>query len=220
VPVAAVVVVAAVAAAAAEPYDTARRALWIGGGQWAGTTTVSRIVAYRHGLTAYHHDYHDARAHNDRWIAVEGSRAAPDWMNATPEELAAAVLAGFPRRFEWILDDLRALVSPRPILAEGWGLRPELVLPLAGDPGRMIVMVPTEDFRRHQVQTLDRAARVGAEVSDPELAQQRRLIRDRLVALDAVESAERLGVRVLEVDGSTDAGGVADILTGHFRRYL
>jgi hypothetical protein len=67
---------------------------------------------------------------------------------------------------------------------------------------------------------LDRAARVGAEVSDPELAQQRRLSRDRLVAQDAVESAGRLGVRVLQVDGSIDADGVADILTDHFRPYL
>jgi hypothetical protein len=201
-------------------YDTARTALWIGGGQWAGKTTVSRIVAYRHGLTAYHHDYHDARAHNDRWIVLEGSRSGPDWLNHPPEELAAGVLARFPKRFEWILDDLRALVSPRPILAEGWGLRPELVLPLAGDPGRMVVMVPTEDFRMLQVQRMERASRVSAVVSDPELAQRNRLIRDRLVAEDAVASARRLGVRVIDVDGSVDADGMADILTDHFRPYL
>ncbi|SFI25623.1 hypothetical protein [Amycolatopsis regifaucium] len=45
-------------------------------------------------------------------------------------QMAADTIAGFPARFEGALDDLRALVSGRPILAEGWGLRPELVAPL------------------------------------------------------------------------------------------
>ena len=58
-------------AAAADwgPFTTIRTALWIGGAQWPGKSTVARLLAMRHGLTAYHYDYHDARAHNDRRIA-------------------------------------------------------------------------------------------------------------------------------------------------------
>jgi adenylylsulfate kinase-like enzyme len=52
-----------------DPFGTLHNALWIGGGQWAGKSTVARLLAQRHGITAYHYDYHDARGHNDRGIA-------------------------------------------------------------------------------------------------------------------------------------------------------
>jgi hypothetical protein len=141
------------------------------------------------------------------------------WVHTSPEEMAAETLRGFPVRFEWALDDLRALVSGRPIIAE-LGLRAELVVPLAGSPGQMVVMVPTDEFREYQVRTLARAGRPSHQVSDPERAWRDRLECDRLVAADAVASARRLGVRVLEVDGSRDAEAVADLVAEHFRGYL
>ncbi|MEV0741685.1 hypothetical protein AB0I51_38435 [Streptomyces sp. NPDC050549] len=52
------------------------------------------------------------------------------------------------------LDDLRALVSGRPILAEGWGLRPELVASVVDSPRRMVVMVPAPGFHRHPLNSL------------------------------------------------------------------
>lgn len=211
-----------------DPFGTLRRALWIGGGQWAGKSTVARLLAARYGLTAYHYDYHDARGHNDRRIArrvkLGEPPADPDpdatWVNTTPEDMAAETLAGFPIRFEWALDDLRALVSGRPIVAEGWGLRPELVAPILDSARQMIVMVPTEAFRDRQLQELSRAATVGHGISDPARAQANRLERDRLVSDDAVRSAGRLGIRVIEVDGSHDAGAVAEIVADHFRPCL
>lgn len=211
-----------------DPLGTLRRALWIGGGQWAGKSTVSRILAVRHGLTAYHFDYHDGRAHQDRRVARQVALGEPVtepdpdsvWVHPTPEEMAAETLAGFPIRFEWALDDLRALVSGRPILAEGWGLRPELVEPILDSPRRMIVMVPTPEFRAHQVSVLPRAAALVSRVSDPDRAQRNRLERDRLVAEDAARTARRLGIRVLEVDGSRNAEAVADDVADHFAPYL
>jgi 2-phosphoglycerate kinase len=211
-----------------DPFGTLRRVLWIGGGQWAGKSTVARLLAGRYGLTAYHYDYHDARGHNDRRIArrikLGHSPADPDpeaaWVNTTPQDMAAETLAGFPVRFEWALDDLRALVSGRPIIAEGWGLRPELVAPIIDSPRQMAVMVPTEAFRDRQLRELTRAATIGHDVSDPARAQRNRLERDRLVADHAVRSAQRLGIRVIEVDGTRDAGAVADIVADHFRPYL
>jgi 2-phosphoglycerate kinase len=211
-----------------DPSDTLRRTLWIGGAQWAGKSTVARILAHRHGLTAYHYDYHDARGHQDRRIARRVALGQspespyPDtaWLETTPEDLAARTLAGFPDRFEWVLDDLRALYSPRPIIAEGWGLRPELVAPLLETPNRMVVMVPTEDFRQHQLSTLPRAAAMGTHTSDPARAQANRVARDRLVAEDAVRQAEAQGIRVIEVDGSRDAFAIADEVSGCFGEAL
>jgi hypothetical protein len=211
-----------------DPFGTLGRALWIGGGQWAGKSTVARLLAVRHGLTAYHYDYHDARGHDDRRVArrvaLGEPPAAPNpddvWVRPTPQEMAAETLAGFPVRFEWALDDLRALVSGRPIIAESWGLRPELVAPLAGSPRQMVVMVPTDAFRERQARELARATAVDHAVSDPARAQRNRLERDRLVAEDAVRSARRLGIRVIEVDGTLDADAVAGLVAGHFAPYL
>ncbi|MET7463211.1 hypothetical protein [Nonomuraea sp. NPDC005501] len=211
-----------------DPFGTLGRVLWIGGGQWAGKSTVARLLAQRYGLTAYHYDYHDARGHNDRRITrrlrLGQSPEDPDpdvtWVNTTPQEMAAETLAGFPVRFAWVLDDLRALVAGRPIVAEGWGLRPELVVPVAGSPRQMVVMVPTEEFRDRQLRTLTRAATLGHNVSDPARAQRNRLERDRLIADDAVRTARRLGIRVIEVDGTRDATAVADLVADHFRPYL
>jgi hypothetical protein len=36
----------------------------------------------------------------------------------------------------------------------------------------------------------------------------------------AVAEAERLGIRVIEVDGTVDAEGVADMVADHFAPYL
>ncbi|MFF9570475.1 hypothetical protein [Streptomyces sp. NPDC014685] len=211
-----------------DPHGSLRRALWIGGAQWSGKTTVAELIAVKHGLTAYHYDYHDARSHQDRRIArrvalgepVEDPTPDQVWLDQGPEAMAAETLAGFPVRFEWALDDLRALFTGRPTIAEGWGLRPELVAPLLDSLRRMVVLVPTEDFRQHQLRTLPRAGTLNAPVTDPVRAQANRLARDRLVAEDAARNARRLGIRVIEVDGTLDAVAVAAEVAEHFAPYL
>ncbi|MFC9970285.1 hypothetical protein ACFVH6_05210 [Spirillospora sp. NPDC127200] len=68
-----------------DPFGTLGMALWTGGGQWAGESTVARILARRHGLTAYHDDHHDVRGHNDRRIARRVSLGqSPDGSAPTP----------------------------------------------------------------------------------------------------------------------------------------
>lgn len=202
-----------------DPFGTIGNALWITGGQWAGKSTVARLLADRYAITAYHYDYHDSRAHNDRRTAQRIHLGQPPEGPAL-EQMAADTLAGFSDRFAWVLDDLRALVSGRPILAEGWGLRPDLVAPLLDSPRRMVVLVPTDEFRQHQVRTLPRAGRLSHEVSDPERAQRNRIDRDRILAQDAVRAAGQFGIRVIEVDGSQTAENVADLVAEHFGPYL
>jgi hypothetical protein len=211
-----------------DPFTTLQRALWIGGGQWAGKTTVAGILAEQYGLTHYHYDYHDARGHQDRRMARQLRRGEiptePDaesvWVSSTPEQMAEQALEIFVERFDAVQDDLRALVSPRPIIADGWGLRPELVAPLTSSTRRMVVMVPTEGFRKYQLTRLPRAGTIGHQVSDPGLAQRNRIERDRLIAEDAVRNARRLNVRVIEVDGTHDAVAMASVVAEHFREFL
>jgi hypothetical protein len=191
---------------------TISRALWIGGGQWAGKTTVGALLTGRHRLVHYHCDYHDARGHEDRRVAARARRGEPPidwdayWTGLSPEEMADRALADAAERFPWILDDLRALVSPNPVLVDGWSLRPDLVVEVIEDRRRMVVLVPTEEWRLRQAETLPRAVAAPAKQWE----------RDRLLALDAAARAHALGIRVIEVDGTRDAASVADAVAGHF----
>ncbi len=211
-----------------DPHGSLHRMLWIGGAQWAGKTTVAEAIARQHGLTAYHYDYHDARSHQDRRIARRVALGEPTadptaeqvWVDQSPEQMAAETLADFPIRFGWALDDLRALFTGRPAIAEGWGLRPELVAPLLDSPRRMVVLVPTEDFRQHQLRAFPRAGDLNVPVSNPARAQANRIARDRLVAEDAAKNARRLGINVIEVDGTLDAAAVAAAVAEQFAPYL
>jgi hypothetical protein len=211
-----------------DPFTTLQRALWIGGGQWAGKSTVAGILAEQYNLTHYHYDYHDARGHHDRRVAQQLRRgetpiepeAESMWIRSTVKQAVDEALKTFVDRFEYVQDDLRALSSPYPIIADGWGLRPELVAPITSSTQRMVVMVPTEDFRQHQLGRLHRAGVLRHNVSDPQLAQQNRIARDRLIAEDAVRNAKRLNIRVIEVDGSRDAQAMASLVAEHFHEFL
>ncbi|WP_244876164.1 hypothetical protein [Winogradskya consettensis] len=211
-----------------DPVTTVRNALWIGGGQWSGKSTVAGIIADRHGLTHYHYDYHDARGHQDRRVAARLRRGEspgdphPDrvWVTPSPQEMASTVLAGFPERFEWVLDDLRALGTPRPVIVDGWGIRPELVVRVAGSPRQMVVLVPTEEFRRHQLAVLPRAGTFNARVSDPVKAQRNRVARDGLIIQDVTENAKLSGVIIIEVDGSRGVEATAEMVADHFSPFL
>ena len=145
-----------------DPLGTIGNARWICGGRWAGRTTVAGILARRYGLTVYRHHYPASRSHLDRAAAAQAragepvTGSDPDWafVPRNPQAMAAEALAEFADRFEWALDDLRALESPHPAIAEGRGMRPELVAGVGG-AGRMVVLVPTESAVRHGVPVIE-----------------------------------------------------------------
>lgn len=211
-----------------DPFGTLAQTLWIGGGQWAGKSTVSNILAERYGLAAYHYDYHMSRGHWDRRVAaaaragrtLEPPTAEHMFVSSTPEESAAEAVESLVETFEYAIDDLRAFTSGRPIVAEGFVFRPDLVAPYLHDLRRMLLLVPTDEFREHQSRTVERAKRPSTPVSDLDLAQRNRRERDRLVAASAVAQAGNHGIRVIHVDGTADAEGVADAVAAHFSPFL
>jgi hypothetical protein len=216
-------------------WDHLDRVLWIGGAQWAGKTSVAQLLAVRHPLILYAYDYHDARSHAERSLAsperfpnryayLTTLERDPDalWVRPSPEEMAESALLSFRERFEMVLEDIAALPPGAPVLAEGWGLRPELVAPYLRSSRQAIFLVPGDQFLQRQIEIVARAAGFNPDfrVSDPARAQHNRLARNRLLARDVVDSAERLGLRVLIVDGSLDLVDVVALVEEHFRALL
>lgn len=208
--------------------------LWVGGSQWAGKSSVARMLAARYPLVVYAYDYHDARSHSARAKAdavrfpafnalLDALDSDPDsvWSRPSPEQLAKQALAVFGERFQMVLDDLAALPAETCVLAEGWGLRPDLVVPHLGSPDHAIFLVPSESFRRRQLEALGRAKRLSTPgLRDPAQGQRNRIERDRLLAADVVAQALRLDLPLLDVDGTEDEMTVAGRVEAQFRPFL
>ena len=208
--------------------------VWIGGAQWAGKTSVAQTLAVRFGLIHYSYDYHGVRSHLERArreplrfpryaaIArrVDDGTFAETWVTRTPTELAEEARATFIERFDMVLEELARLPEGATVVAEGFGLRPELIAPVADHPQRAVFLVPSEAFRQRQIETLPRAMHLRANVSDRERGQAHRLARDEILAAEVVEAAGRLGMPVIQVDGSRDVAGVTALVETRLRLFL
>jgi hypothetical protein len=208
--------------------------LWLGGAQWAGKSTVSRLLAARYPLVVYAYDYHDARSHSSRARAdadrfptfsafLNALATDPDsvWSCSSPEQMAEQALAIFSERFEMVLEDLAGLPEGTSVLAEGWGLRPDLVAAHLASPEQAIFLVPSESFRQRQLETLARAKSLStAGLRDPGRAQRNRIERDRLLAADVVARAAQLGLPVVEIEAAEDEVTVAGRVEKQFRPFL
>jgi hypothetical protein len=204
--------------------------LWIGGATDAGKTSIAQALAARHGLQAYHYDRLDRFEPPGHWARVDPARhphmrasmqrSRDDaWVLTTPEQLAAAWLRSTPERFSLTLEDLQALPPTPPIVAEGYGLLPELVAPLLGSPHQAIWLVPSEAFKRASHARRGKGAFL-ADTSDPERARSNHLGRDLLIADHVRRTGSALGLTVVEVDGSRPLDEVTAAVDAHFARYL
>ena len=178
-------------------------------------------LAERHGLERYDYDWHDSRDHSARTSPDRHpARAAflemsmdERWVLRTPETMARAQLIDFTERFEMVLEDLAALDAPR-VVAEGFGLLPELVRPVLADPRHAVFLLPTPEARRRNYA---RRAWVGIEgTSDHARAGRNKLDRDALLTDHVRRIATRLSLAVVELDGSEP---LEDVITGVERRF-
>src|SRR5690242_16305889 len=112
--------------------------LWIGGGDCAGKTSITKSLADRFDVQTYHYDWHDARDHSERvdparhpaltaWLAMTQDER---WVFTSPTVMERNEHQSSCERFEMVIEDLLARPKGAPIVAEGYGLLPELVAPL------------------------------------------------------------------------------------------
>lgn len=208
---------------------------WIGGPPDCGKTTVADRLGAKYRLQLYHFDRHemdhirraDPKQHRElfsfgRKLAELDERAFLEWLwvRRTPEELAANTTAIWSERISLVVEDLLAMPADRPIIAEGPGFFPEVILPLLSDPQQAVWMAPSESFKRASHMRRRKGESRAQLMDNPGLAQRNHLDRDLLMAERYRRSAHELGLPLIEVDGSKSADEVMSEVEAYFNLNL
>lgn len=201
---------------------------WLGGPPDGGKTSVAALLAERHGLGVYHFDRHEpahfARADPRRHPALHAAHSdrlttEQRWLGAPPEAMARDTIASWTERLGMALDDLRALPTAPPIVAEGPGFFPATLLPLLADRRRAVWLLPTEPFKRASATRRDKPG-TRHETSDPARAQENLIRRDLLLGEQMRREATALGLATIAIDGSQSIAGIATLVEAQFAPWL
>jgi hypothetical protein len=198
-----------------------RKVRWIGGGTGGGKSSTAIALAEKHGLEWYSYDWHDSRGHSERTRADRHPNRArflamsldERWVTRTPEQMADEAIATFRERFEMVLEDLAALAADA-VIADGFGLLPELVARVVAGPGMALYLLPTPAFRERALTQRGWVTIEGT--SDPARARANRLARDALLTEYVRRSAAALGLRTVEIDGTRSVDDVIALAEAHF----
>ncbi len=213
-----------------DPKAAFAHVLWIGGATDSGKTSVARALAAKHGLQAYHYDLYDRVEHPGHWARIDPVRyphmhaskvTNRDWMwvDTTPEELVDRWRQTTPERFRLTLEDLQALPSEPPIMAEGYGFSPDLVLPLLGSARQAIWLVSNEEFKRATYERRGKGTSF-ADTRDPSRAQRNHMARDLMLADHIRRRSEELGLAIVEIDGTRSLDEIVTLVEAQFAPFL
>ena len=212
-----------------ELRDAFAHVVWIGGAPDSGKTSVARALATTYSLQVYHYDQLDRLEWPGHWARIDPVRhpamhRSPVrdrdgmWVDTTPEDLVACWLQTTPERFQLTQEDLRELPSVPPLVAEGYGFTPDLVLPLLRSARQAIWLVPTAEFKRA---TYDRRGKgTFADTRDPVRARYNHFARDLLLGEHIRTRALELGLTVVEIDGTRSLQEIISLTEAHLAPFL
>jgi 2-phosphoglycerate kinase len=200
-------------------------ALWIGGSTFAGKSTVSGILAERHGFRTYHCDdmflAHieriDPEKHPTFHLIVH--KAGTTLFMLPPNVLLAGIQALAREEFGMILDDVAAMAAERGrVLVEGAQVLPDCVTGVLKNKRRAVWLVSAESFLRdHYVTARETLVKtILAPYRDPDRALRNWMARDIAFGQWVREQAHTLGFGMIEVDGTRSAERVARMVEEYF----
>lgn len=196
---------------------------WIGGSPCSGKSSIVERLSARHSFRSYRAD--DAFPAHAAQATADGqphlyrvARMSWDEIWGRPvSTLLQDEIAVYCEEWDMVLDDLLALPSDLPVVAEGAALVPARVQEVLPDPWHAIWIVPTESFQRERYAR--RGAWVGeilAQCTAPEQAFGRWMARDAAYARWVSREASRWGLQVLTVTGARSIEENTAIVDAHF----
>ena len=211
-----------------EVRDRLSHVLWIGGGPCVGKTTLSRLLAGKYDLKIYNIDWHHVREHARRpggkppgWDELTMDER---WVQPSPGQLAERDIASWTARFALVVEDVLALPTTRPIVAEGPSAFPWSVARVIRSPRQAIFLLPTVEMHDAVLARRDRdtppTERLDGRTSDPERARRNIRGRNALMRERIAASCDELGLQYVSVDGSRDLDDSLALLEEHFRPHL
>jgi shikimate kinase len=186
-------------------------ALWIGGPQGSGKSSIALALADRFGLQLYNVD-HRTWVHEARMPPTEFAALSMDerWVEATPERMLGWFVNHSRHRFRLVLEDLRELPDEPAAIVEGPQLFPTNVSAVLGAPDQALFLQPDLD---EMVERL-RARGPMRGTSDGERARENAVARDLLIAKTFEREARELRLPVLRVDRGLDE--MIELAAAHF----
>lgn len=195
---------------------------WIGGSPCAGKSTVAQALADQYNLHYYP---------CDGWFAEHQRRADPAqqptlqrlaslscdeiWLPPVAEQVAR-VQAIYREEFAMILNDLCALPTDRPILAEGAALMPPLVFPYLHERRQAIWLTPTPTFQRTHYAQRPWIHAVLHSCTASVQAFQNWMARDEAYAHWINGQTTGVGLQLLQVDGQQSLSEMAELVAAWF----
>ena len=200
--------------------------VWIGGATDSGKTTVAKGLAERHQWLPYHYDkysisHHEQLAKDTAVYLPFYSNASLDerWLDPTPDTLVANTLQTFTLCFPLVIDDLLALPKDRTIIAEGFGLLPEMLAPLLSSSFQAVWLVSTNDFKWASMARRGKPS-FAAKTSDPAKAKMSLFSRDILLAAHIKQQVKECEYQIYEVDGMCLIEEMTNLLDDYFAHHL
>lgn len=169
---------------------------------------MARRLAYRFDLRLYpvdaHGFAHEARATSTAHPTMKhlaGLDYRARMVTPTVEQRVEQFVGYASDRFSMITEDLGAFADGPLVLAEGPFLLPELVAPALASPGRALWLLPTKEFTARNLGTRNEP-QPTRDAAEQDRAHRLRLERDAELTILMRRDAARLGLNVLETDGS------------------
>src|SRR5206468_3351526 len=116
-----------------------------------------------------------------------------------------------------VLEDLAALSADR-VVADGFGLLPELVGPLLADRCQAIFLLPTPAFREWSLAQRGWVTIEGT--GDPDRERTNKLARDALLTEHVRRTATTRGLTIIDVDGTRSLADITAAVERHFEPLL
>ena len=138
------------------------------------------------------------------------------WVSRPPEVMLETFHWFRGEGFGLIVEDLMRLQQEPAVIAEGFRLLPRLVEPWLTASGQAVWLLPTPEFRRAAFESRGSLWEIAGRTGNPDRALRNLLERDRMFTDRLRGEARGLGLRVVEVDGTTTEDG----LTGQVAEVL